>query len=444
MTSRSFRRGSFVIVLIGFFLRVAYALYRRSIPLGGDPYFYFYQGKALARGQGFIHPYTLITEGRVEQAADHPPLFSLFLALLNKIGVQSLTGQLLANCVVGSITIVLIMVLTRRYASDAVALLAGAVVAVYPNVAIFDGLLLTETWSMMFMAAGVLALSVLLERRSWRWGFITGLLFGLGALVRAEYLLAIPLIGLYLLVVGYRRKKMVKSLGVSLVVGITALATLVPWLAYNRTRFQRPVGMSIGFEYILPLTNCDQVYYGGTVGYWFLDCIAPAAARATAVNGDESIVAHEAAKDGVAYIKAHKGRAVVMPLFRVGRLLGLYQPFQQARLDTTIEGRELPIEVAGLVLWYLLASLSAVGLYSLRKQRVSVFPLVLPALVVLITAAITYGTTRFRAGLEPFVCVLAAVGVAHMIQSTRRILQSPPRRDASVQRNHAVLVKDVS
>jgi 4-amino-4-deoxy-L-arabinose transferase-like glycosyltransferase len=444
MTTHSFRRGSFAIVLVGFFLRVAYALYRRSIPLGGDPYFYYYQGKALARGQGFIHPYTLFTEGRVEQAADHPPLFSLFLALLNKVGVESLTGQLLANCVVGSVTIVLVIVLTRRYAADAIALLAGAIVAVYPNVAIFDGLLLTETWSMMFMVAGVLSLAVLLERRSLRWGAITGLLFGLGTLVRAEYLLAVPLIGLYLLLIGYRRRQTMKSLGVSVVVGLTALATLIPWLAHNRTRFQRPVGMSIGFEYILPLTNCEQVYYGGTVGYWFLDCIAPASQRAADVNGDESIVAREAAKDGLAYIRAHKGRAIAMPFFRVGRLLGLYQPFQQARLDTTIEGRERPIEVVGQMLWYLLASLSAVGLFSLRRQRTPVFPLVLPALVVVITAAITYGTTRFRAGFEPFVCVLAAIGVAHMIQSMRRILQSPTPGEAATQVHHLTLAKEAS
>jgi 4-amino-4-deoxy-L-arabinose transferase-like glycosyltransferase len=432
MTERSFRRRGAVVVLLGFALRVAYSLYRRSIPLGGDPYFYFYQGKAIARGQGFIHPYTLFTQGRVEQAADHPPLFSLFLALLNKVGVTSLTGQLLANCVIGSVTVVLVMVLTRRSTSASTALAAGSLAAVYPNVAIFDGLLLTETWSMMFMVAAVLALVMYLEAPSVKLAAWSGLLFGLGGLVRAEYLLAVVLVAAYLLVIGQRSRTFKQALGHSLVLGVAAGVTVAPWVLYNQNRFERPVGMSIGFEYILPLTNCEQVYFGEAVGYWFLDCISPASERAAAVNGDESIIAREAAKDGIAYITAHKARALQMPFFRVGRLLGLYQPFQQARLDTGIEGRERPIEAVGFVLWYLLASLSVIGVVALRKARVLVFPLVLPAAVMVMTAAITYGTTRFRACFEPFACILAAVALTHIVDGTRRIL-SPPTNQADLE-----------
>ncbi len=426
MTERSFRRRGAVVVLLGFAVRVAYALYRRSIPLGGDPYFYFYQGKAIARGQGFIHPYTLFTQGRVEQAADHPPLFSLFLAFLNKVGVTSLTAQLLANCVVGSVTVVLVMVLTRRYASATTALVAGSLAAFYPNVAIFDGLLLTETWSMIFMVAAVSVLAKFIEAPSVKLAAWSGVLFGLGGLVRAEYLLAVVLVVVYLLVIGHRSRTFKHALRHSLVLGVAAGVTVAPWVLYNQNRFERPVGMSVGFEYILPLTNCEQVYFGGTVGYWFLDCIAPASERAAAVNGDESIIAREAAKDGIAYIRAHKARALQMPFFRVGRLLGLYQPFQQARLDTGIEGRERPIEAVGFVLWYVLAALSVVGVVALRKSRVPVFPLVLPAAVIVITAAITYGTTRFRACFEPFVCILAAIAVAHIVGGLRGILSSPP------------------
>jgi 4-amino-4-deoxy-L-arabinose transferase-like glycosyltransferase len=428
MNEHSFRRRGAVVVLIGFALRVTYALYRRSIPLGGDPYFYFYQGKAIARGQGFIHPYTLFTQGRVEQAADHPPLFSLFLALLNKVGVTSLTGQLLANCVIGSVTVVLVLVLTRRYASASTALVAGSLAAVYPNVAIFDGLLLTETWSMMFMVAAVLTLAMYLETPSVRLAAWTGLLLGFGGLVRAEYLLAVVLVAGYLVVVGQRLRVLKRALRHSVVIGVTAGLTVAPWVLYNQNRFERPVGMSIGFEYILPLTNCEQVYFGGTVGYWFLDCIAPATERAAAVNGDESIIAREAAKDGLAYIKAHKARALQMPFFRIGRLLGLYQPFQQARLDTGIEGRERPIEAVGFVLWYLLASLSVAGVVALHKRRVPVFPLVLPAAVIVMTAAITYGTTRFRACFEPFVCILAAIAAAHIVGVVRGIFSQTPNR----------------
>ena len=119
MSVTNFRRVAAVPVAIGFLLRVTYLLrWRRKVELTGDPYFYYHQAKLLVEGRGFIHPFTLVAEQRVEQAADHPPLFPLFLACLNKVGITSVTQQTLLNCVIGTISIILVMVIARRISGD--------------------------------------------------------------------------------------------------------------------------------------------------------------------------------------------------------------------------------------------------------------------------------------------------------------------------------------
>jgi 4-amino-4-deoxy-L-arabinose transferase-like glycosyltransferase len=425
MSESKLGRSAAIPVVLGLVLRVTYLLrVRRKVELIGDPYFYYHQAKALVRGEGFIHPFTLLTEHRVEQAADHPPLYPLLLAFFDKVGITSVTQQMLMNCLIGTASIVLAMVLTRRISGRRTALVAGFFVAVNPNTFRYDGTLWSETLAIALMLLSILALHHLLTKPSPRWAVVTGVCFGLATLTRAEYIIAIPLIAVFLLWTG--RRTLRRFFVVAAIFSVAAIATMSPWLVYNATRFEHPVGLTVGFQYLLPLTNCDSVYYGTTIGYWDVECLQPAYQRTHVLGRDESIMASEAAKDGLQYLRTHKRRALVMPFLRVGRLVSLYQPIQQANLDIFIEGVERPIAFAGLAAWYALVLFGAVGVGSLRRKRNEMFALVLPGLVVIIASAVTYGTTRFRAGFEPFVCILAAMGLQHLAHLFRRVMAAPP------------------
>jgi hypothetical protein len=91
-----------------------------------------------------------------------------------------------------------------------------------------------------------------------------------------------------------------------------------------------------------------------------------------------------------------------------------------------IEGVERPIAFAGLAAWYVLVLLGAIGVGSLWRRRNDLFTLTLPGLVVITASVVTYGTTRFRAGFEPFACILAAVGLQHLLRLYRRVMAAPP------------------
>lgn len=425
MSETKLRRLAAIPILLGLTIRVTYLLrVRRKVVLGGDPYFYYHQAKALVRGQGFIQPFTLLTDHRVEQAADHPPLYPLVLAFLNKVGISSVTKQVFFNCLIGTASVVLVMVLARRISGPRTALVAGMFVAVNPNTFRYDGTLWSETLAFALMLLSILALHHLLTGPTRKWAAATGLCFGLATLTRAEYVIALPLIAAFLLWTG--RRTLRRSFAIAAIFAVVATATMSPWLVYNVRRFEHPVGLTVGFQYLLPLTNCDSTYYGNTIGYWEVECLRPAIERTRDLRGDESVLAGEAAKDGLQYLRTHKRRALVMPFLRVGRLVGLYQPIQQANLDIFIEGVERPIAFAGLAAWYVLVLFGAIGVGSLRRKRNEIFALTLPALVVITASAVTYGTTRFRAGFEPFVCILAAIGLQHLVHTYRRVMAAPP------------------
>jgi 4-amino-4-deoxy-L-arabinose transferase-like glycosyltransferase len=430
MSDTKLRRLAAIPVVLGLVLRVTYLLrVRRTVELIGDPYFYYHQAKALVRGQGFIHPFTLLTEHRVEQAADHPPLYPLLLAFFDKVGITSVTQQMFMNCLIGSASIVFAMVLARRISGPRTALVSGLFVAVNPNTFRYDGTLWSETLAIALMLLSILALHHLLTSPGWKWAAATGLGFGLATLTRAEYVIALPLITVFLVWTG--RRSLRRSFAVVAIFAVAGTATMSPWLVYNATRFEHPVGLTVGFQYLLPLTNCDSTYYGTTIGYWDVECLQPAYQRTHVLGRDESIMASEATKDGLQYLRTHKRRALVMPFLRVGRLVGLYQPIQQANLDIFIEGVERPIALFGLGVWYALLLFGTIGAGSLRRKRNDLFALVLPGVVVTTASAVTYGTTRFRAGFEPFGCILAAIGLQYLMRLYRRIMGAPPSTSAS-------------
>jgi hypothetical protein len=97
---------------------------------------------------------------------------------------------------------------------------------------------------------------------------------------------------------------------------------------------------------------------------------------------------------------------------RVGRVTGLYRPAQQVDVDVFLEGRERWLAIAGLVSYYCVAAGAIAGAIVLRRRRSPpLFPLLVLPGIVLVTVALTYGTTRFRAAAETSLAVLAAVAL---------------------------------
>ncbi len=97
-------------------------------------------------------------------------------------------------------------------------------------------------------------------------------------------------------------------------------------------------------------------------------------------------------------------------LIRVLRLWNVYDPVEQARLETAV-GR--PFWVSNLSLWsfYLLVPLAALGAVVLRHRRLLLFPFVAVVLLSTVTAFLSYGDARFRVEADVALAMLAGVAL---------------------------------
>jgi hypothetical protein len=61
--------------------------------------------------------------------------------------------------------------------------------------------------------------------------------------------------------------------------------------------------------------------------------------------------------------------------------------------------------------YYVLMPPAIAGFIVLRRRRVPIMPLIAPAIVVTIAAALTYGVLRYRITVEPSIVLAAAVSI---------------------------------
>jgi 4-amino-4-deoxy-L-arabinose transferase-like glycosyltransferase len=410
-----FRKSLLVIALGGLALRVTYVLaLRRGIWMANDSYFFTEGANLLAEGRGFIQP-MVAQLGVVEQAADHPPLYLLWLAIASVVDPRygaSPTVHMLWTCVLGAGTVVLCGLIGRRLAGPRTGLIAAAIAAVYPNLWLHDGVLMSEPM-------GIFTVCLVLWSAYRFWDAPTfarvawlGTSCGLAALARSEFLLAIPLLVLPLVVMR-SRAWLVRARWLA-VGGATALATIAPWVVFNYTRFEEPVYMSTNFVTALAAANCDSTYYGDRIGYKDWDCAVAAheSAAARVDNWDEFDASQRdehLRPEVTRYVRDHEKRVPLVVAARLARILKLYGVGQELDIDDRVHLHDKWVVYAGLVSWYLLAGMAVAGGVVLRRREIPIYPLIAVVAIVLIAAALTFAQTRYRAPAEPVVVLLAAV-----------------------------------
>lgn len=416
-----------VCVLIGLGVRVAYVLaFRRHGPLVGDAYFYHHAANLLADGHGWIVPYDYFQLGQVNQAADHPPLYIAYLAAWSLLGVDTITGHLLATALLGTGGVALVGLVGRRVGGPWVGATAAGLAAIYPNLWGWDGMGLSEPTGVVGVCLVILAGLRCRADPTLRHAALLGLAVGIAGLGRAELLLLGPALALPFL---WRPAagSVAARLRVVGVAGAVAAATVAPWVAYNLSRFEEPVYLSSGFDITMAYSNCDTVFDGELTGYWDFAC----AVESLEDSGIDPDALDQSQRSAVwrshnrEFIGDNLDRLPYVVLARIGRVAGLYQPLQQARLDVTPEGRELWTARGGAAGYYLLAISSIAGWVHLGRRRADRYPLLPPLVIVLLSAAMTFGATRYRASAEPVLCVLAAVAFVALWDGWRRVRDEP-------------------
>ncbi|MCZ7536529.1 MAG: glycosyltransferase family 39 protein [Acidimicrobiia bacterium] len=421
--SRKFRWWLAAVTVAGFVLRVLYIRFERSGTgleaaagvVGGDAFFY-HKGAQLLPHHGFISPEVFLGEGRVMPAAEHPPLYLLWLAIPSALNVTSPLAHMLWSALIGTATIVTVGLLGREVAGERTGLIAAGLAAVYPNIWAPDGFLVSET-----MAIFTVTLTLLLAYRYVREpgtgrAVLLGTAAALAALSRAEALL---LFALVVLPVIWRVREEPIKLRLRRLVAAALLPILLigSWVGFNISRFENPVFLSSGFDVTLLSSTCDDTYYGRFTGYWSIFCVAEVRDAEVTPDMDQSETAVIYRRAATEYLGDNLGRLPVVVLARWGRITGLWNPGQQVKLDQFPEGREKWVAWSALLTWYPLALLAIGGAIALRRRRdAPLFPLLAPPIGVMIAITITFATTRYRATAETAIVVLAAVAVDTLLR----------------------------
>ena len=319
--TRRFWRTLLLIVLAALVLRVGYVLVaKRHEPALGDQIYYVAQANTLARGDGFTDP----RDG--SQTAEHPPLTALALTPTAWVAEQLSSGgdhllaMRLTMTAFGALVVLVIGLLGRSVAGNRAGLLAAAIAAVYPNLWMNDGLVMSETLATLSVALAILLTYRFIRSPRPSTAAWVGVAIALAMLARAELGLLLPLmvlpVALMLRVLSFRRQLLLFLLTCAV-----SLAVVSPWLIANLTRFDKPVLFSTNDGLTLCGANLHRTWYGEGTGVWALD-----SASFPVPKGDRSVVSNALRHDGLQFIQDHLSRLPVVVGVREARVWSFYAP----------------------------------------------------------------------------------------------------------------------
>jgi 4-amino-4-deoxy-L-arabinose transferase-like glycosyltransferase len=234
-----------VLTIVGLGLRVGYAV-EQPAAQPPDAGAYARIAENLYRDGSFdARPPGVSRE--VQPASSYAPGLPLFVAGLYELssGVH-LTFALVVLALLGAGAIPLTYLLGLRMAGSIAGLIGAAVIAIYPALLDYQGLLLTEPLAAFLLSAALVALLYATDRPSpWRW-LGTGALLGALALVRPEYLAVAVVLPLAWLVREALRGRLRRSAALAGVSLLGSALILAPWTIRNEISLHRTVPISTG------------------------------------------------------------------------------------------------------------------------------------------------------------------------------------------------------
>lgn len=366
---------------------------------------YHLLGEGLAEGRGYIRAFDwAISHVRVP-TAEFPPVFPMVLAGMHLLGVDTVRGQEIGLAALGTSTVVLVGMLGREVAGPRTGLVAAALAAAYPMLALPDATLQAEG-----LYAALVTLVLLLSVR-WRratdigpW-LVVGAVVGLATLTRSEAPLLIPLVVL----------PAVRSWRPVAVAAVAAVAVIAPWMVRNAVQLDHLIPLSNNRGTLLAGANCDASWQGDRRGLWSFSCTLDV----PSVGRDEVARTRRYVDAGTAYASDHLGDLPAVAGVRVLRTFGLWAPGQQLREEAR-EGRSFDALRAGYAMYLGLAGLAAFGIAAAAQRRLPIGPLLGSFALVVVASVASYGNQRFRIAAEPALVVLAALGATTLAHRVRR------------------------
>jgi hypothetical protein len=395
-----------------------------------DGTYYHEQANLLAAGHGFIQPFRFTFEGVSVATAIHPPLWSGVLSVFSALGWRGVDSHRVVGCVLGAGAVLVLGIVGRKLLGPRAGIIAAAIAAVYPNFWLGDGMLESTSLFLLLLALLLLASYAWISRPTIAGAFAIGALVGLLSLTRGEgfALFAFLVIPIILLERRLDLRRRLAMLATALTVGAVVL---LPWFVYNTTRFERPVLISTNGDYSLAASYCDPAYSGSLIG--FNDpfaCVPGPRLRPTpdyrTAPEDESEWAQRIRGRAFDYFLGHLDEFPRVVAARVGRVWDFYHPGQNVDLDA-LAGRDRDTAHWGQIVYWAMLPAALAGAVVLKRRGQRILPLVALIALVTVTAAVSFGEIRLRAGGEVALVLLGAAALTRLTGP----LPSPADTDAA-------------
>jgi 4-amino-4-deoxy-L-arabinose transferase-like glycosyltransferase len=398
------------ITILALAIRVVYVLLAPQVdpilqrdPLYGDASGYHLLAINLMKGWG-------LTWDGEQPTSFRMPGYPLFLALIYSLTQPTPYSVRLVQGVLGALTCIPVFTIARRLGGESVAILAGLGVALHPLLIYMTGWLYSETLFFLLLWLSLLILIQMLEQNSLIHATFAGLILGFSTLIRPE----VAVIPIFFLAAGWLLRWSRQLLGLMLIVQITLIVIIAPWMIRNTSVHQQFVPLT---------TNSGVNLYGGNndraTGGSFRDVpfMVPGFSE---VDSNQELT-----RRGVEWIKNHPQKFIsLLP----AKLYKFLSPVEMENTEKSPLGKwALPVNLVYAV--FLL--IAAWGAIINREAKITHLLVMLLGWYALM-ALVFYGGTRIALPATPGLIILAAVGLIDL-WGKRSILHSI--------RKHRILAK---
>jgi 4-amino-4-deoxy-L-arabinose transferase-like glycosyltransferase len=354
----------------------------------------------LADGRGFVNSMNF------EPYAGHPPMWTLLATLPQLVSSDATLLTQLMSCVLGSITVFTIGIVGRRIGNDRVGWGAALVATLYPGLWIYEREVLAEPLLFLLTAIMIFLAYRFIDRPSTLGAVLLGVVGAALILTRPDQVLSVFLVVVPALVVA-GSVPLARRLAWLGAVGAAVVVLIAPWSIYASDLVGETVIIVQASDgNVVARFNCDETYHGEHLGYFDWACLLQAE------RGGPSV--------GAEYIADHLDRVPIVEYARHGRAFGFFRPTQQMELDHELYSTPLWVQQWRWVLFWPLAVAAIVGGVTLRRRRMPIFPLMAFVISTIVAITISYGETRYRAGLEVPLVLLAGVGIDVVLRRVGR------------------------
>lgn len=386
---------------------------------GGDTQYVAVQAERLVAGDGFVDATKVIypVGDPTDPGAAHPPGFTLWLALLQLLGADSVGAWRTSMCALGGISVVVVALAAGRLAGRvgvqprlAIAL-GGVGAAVDPLIWSREADLLVEGLTIPVTAAFVLACLAYAEQRSLRRAATVGAVVGVAWLLRSEQIALLVLVAPLFLFAPQIDMSARRRIAHFAVAAVVAAPPMTAWILRNWRAFGMPVVSNNGGTALL-LGACDGTFSGEDFGWYLWACLDSAP---TDPSGDEAANDRQRGRVALDFLKQNPARVPWVMAARVGRHWAIYRVGDTIRSEALLEWHGWTPTRLGVAALWLRLPFAAGGLLLCRRRSAPLSPLLAPVVVSTVSAALFIPLWRFRTPADVALLIAASVYVAALI-----------------------------